>query len=327
MYQTIGENTMATAKETKETVEKENVENLSYEILVENSKKFQELKRDTKLGVRLSLTGITNLVVNYEDPCLVDMFLKTCFKLSKLYKETYDIDAVELQKGSPGRGLAANYLETLIFGSIEEVDSGHGMDVKVPKTDAQTGKRKRKMDGFINRKEVLTGEFQDKLLVIKNIDYCMDFCQTTPGVVDARNLWIFDNFRNPSIRLGGRLLLITNEPLKLPFKIRTIKLDPVDAFEAQHIIESFLQLYTEGGYTIKCNESQRKQIAAPEWVRPSQITTFLNAPRIDYPDELKTTFQENFDVCGKIAILIGAMTNIVLAQRDATMELINGIVR
>jgi hypothetical protein len=41
----------------------------------------------------------------------------------------------------------------------------------------------------------------------------------------------------------------------------------------------------------------------------------------------KTTFQENFDVCGKIAILIGAMTNIVLAQRDATMELINGIVR
>jgi hypothetical protein len=41
----------------------------------------------------------------------------------------------------------------------------------------------------------------------------------------------------------------------------------------------------------------------------------------------KTSFQENFDMCGKIAILIGAMTNLVLAQRDAAMELINGIVR
>lgn len=39
--------------------------------------------------------------------------------------------------------------------------------------------------------------------------------------------------------------------------------------------------------------SQRKQITAPEWVRPSQITTFLNSPRIDYPDELKTIFHEN----------------------------------
>lgn len=38
--------------------------------------------------------------------------------------------------------------------------------------------------------------------------------------------------------------------------------------------------------------SQRKQVTAPEWVRPSQITTFLNAPRMEFPDELKTTFQE-----------------------------------
>ena len=126
----------------------DNVENLSYEILVENSKKFQELKRDTKLGVRLSLTGLTNLVVNYEDPCLVDMFLRTCFscqkectkcpkkdacksnRLFKLHKDTYDIDAVELQKGSPGRGLSSQYLEALIFGSVEEQDSGQGLEVK-----------------------------------------------------------------------------------------------------------------------------------------------------------------------------------------------------
>jgi len=38
--------------------------------------------------------------------------------------------------------------------------------------------------------------------------------------------------------------------------------------------------------------SQRKQQQAPEWVRPSQITTFLNAPRIDFPHEYKTAFDE-----------------------------------
>lgn len=38
--------------------------------------------------------------------------------------------------------------------------------------------------------------------------------------------------------------------------------------------------------------SQRKQSELPDWVRPSQITTFLNAPRLEFPDELKTTFDE-----------------------------------
>ena len=38
--------------------------------------------------------------------------------------------------------------------------------------------------------------------------------------------------------------------------------------------------------------SQRKHQEAPEWVRPSQITTFLNAPRIEFPLEHKTTFDE-----------------------------------
>lgn len=39
--------------------------------------------------------------------------------------------------------------------------------------------------------------------------------------------------------------------------------------------------------------SQRKKIQAPEWIRPSQITTFLNCPRLDFPDEYKTTFDES----------------------------------
>ena len=39
--------------------------------------------------------------------------------------------------------------------------------------------------------------------------------------------------------------------------------------------------------------SQRKQITAPEWVRPSQITTFLNAPRYDLQDKDYKLFLEN----------------------------------
>lgn len=38
--------------------------------------------------------------------------------------------------------------------------------------------------------------------------------------------------------------------------------------------------------------SQKKKVEAPEWVRPSQITTFLNSPRFDYPHEHKRTFDE-----------------------------------
>jgi len=38
--------------------------------------------------------------------------------------------------------------------------------------------------------------------------------------------------------------------------------------------------------------SQRKKATQPEWVRPSQITTFLNAPRYDFPQQLKKTFTE-----------------------------------
>ena len=37
--------------------------------------------------------------------------------------------------------------------------------------------------------------------------------------------------------------------------------------------------------------SQRKKATQPEWVRPSQITTFLNAPRYEFPAIHKTTFE------------------------------------
>ena len=39
--------------------------------------------------------------------------------------------------------------------------------------------------------------------------------------------------------------------------------------------------------------SQRKKATQPEWVRPSQITTFLNCPRYEFPRDHKTTFDES----------------------------------
>lgn len=239
-------------------------ENLSYDGLVLSSKKFQLLKKELKVSVRLSVTGITNLVVNYEDPCLVESFLKSSFKMQELYRQTFDIDAIELQSGQPGRGHSSEYIENLIFGPCEMQDANgknEGLDIPIPKVDGRTGKRKRKADGFISRKEVLTGEAKDRLLIIRNIDYSLDFCAQKPGVIDARNLWIFDNFRNPSVKMGCRILLITNDPLKFPFKIRTIRIDPVDDYEANHIIESFTQLYKNGGYTVDFTDTQKTQIA------------------------------------------------------------------
>ena len=39
--------------------------------------------------------------------------------------------------------------------------------------------------------------------------------------------------------------------------------------------------------------SQRKKVEAPDWVRPSQITTFLNCPRYEFPTIHKSTFKES----------------------------------
>lgn len=67
------------------------------------------------------------------------------------------------------------------------------------------------------------------------------------------------------------------------------------------------EYYKQADYTTKfairqlnnlCHEaeslmlSQRKKAQTPEWVRPSQITTFLNCPRHEFPTIHKTTFEE-----------------------------------
>ena len=140
---------------------------INFNSLVKNSETFQRLKRELQISTKLSLTGLTNLVVNYEDPCLVNAFLKECFKMQDLYNNTIDIDAVELQHGVPGKGLGYNFIDELIYGSFDS-DMDEDLNIPIPKIDPQTGKRKRKLDGFVNRKEVMRGNFKDKLLIIKN---------------------------------------------------------------------------------------------------------------------------------------------------------------
>jgi len=230
--------------------------------LITNSNKFQQLSKECATTTMYSITGITNLVVNYENPSLVDKFLKSCFpRLKELYRSTYNIDAVELQAGQPGRGNASFYIDSLIFGTCEMEEDAQGMGLAVePKRDIQTGARKRKSDGFVSRPEVKDNQAKDVLLVIRNIDYCMDFCKESPGEIDARALDIFDKFRDPNIKRKCRILLVSNVPLKFPFKTRVVSFAPVDEYEAEHILNSFVLLYKQSEYKIEFTDKQKEQI-------------------------------------------------------------------
>lgn len=233
---------------------------INHSALIKNSEAFQKIKAELQVAIKLSLTGITNFVVNYEDPSIINVFLKQCFKTESLYNNTIDIDAVELQHGSPGKGNSYRYLDELIYGSFE-LEQDPDLDIQTPKIDPQTGKRKRNSNGFVNRKEAILGECKDKLLIIRNIDYSVDFCgRDEPGLVEAKALNIFDNFRNPTVKNGCGLLLVTNTPLKLPFQVRTVKISPVSRDEANHIINSFVGLFRNAKYDISFSDSQNEQI-------------------------------------------------------------------
>ena len=92
---------------------------LGFVDLINNSEQFERTRRELVVATKLSITGITNLVVNYENTALVDEFLKYCYKPQELYHEAYDIDAVELQQGAAGQGYALQYLDQFIFGTFE----------------------------------------------------------------------------------------------------------------------------------------------------------------------------------------------------------------
>lgn len=248
---------------------------VNFASFIEHSPKFAKTRGELIVTVKLSLTGITNLVVGHEDPSIVDAFLKTCFKTQELYNNTIDIDSVELQAGSAGKGRAASWLDELIYGSFEMAKDPN-TDMLMPVIDQQTGKRKRLPDGFVNRKEVISqspsDKLLDKLLIIKNIDYCLDFCKDTPGEVDPRALQVFDQFRNPSVKKGCRILLITNKPVKFPFKVRVVNLPKVDDLEAQHVIDSFTALYTKNKHDVTFTNNQLEQI-----IRKLQGLTYTEA--------------------------------------------------
>jgi len=234
--------------------------NGNFTFLVENDPKFGTLKTRLGVAVRLSLPGITNLVVNYEDSSLVNDFLLFSFKKMELYNETIETDAVELQQGSPGNGHATTYLDRMIFGSFKTTEDKELGVNTIFDIDPQTGKRMREPDGFVNRSSVKRGGAKDKLLIIRNIDQSLDFCRTEIGVIDLRSLWIFDNFRNPKVRQGCRLLLVTNKRLKFPFKVGVVEFERVQTSSGNHIIDGFKDLYSGSGYAIDFNDSQRQQI-------------------------------------------------------------------
>jgi len=234
----------------------------SFQSLIETSPNFQFTKEELVITTKQSLTGITNLVVNHEDQTLVDSFLNSCFKKQELYNNTIDIDAVELQGGAPGKGAALRFLDELIYGTFETKKDPNTDMVEIV-VDPRTGKRMRRPDGFVNRKEIVVNpkDTKDKLLIIKNIDYCLDFCKSdTPGEVDPRALALFDNFRNPTVKKGCRILIISNKQIKFPFKIRTVELPKVNETEAMHIISGFTGIYTKNNYTVNFTENQKSQI-------------------------------------------------------------------
>lgn len=241
--------------------------------LVQNSPKFSRLKSLLYVSTKLSLTGITNLVVNYEDTDLVNTFLNYCFKKGELYRTSINIDAVELQQLSPGSGYAVQYIDSLIYGSFkmkkpkkkkdkDGVVAFPGLEdnTPIPVIDPLTGARERNPNGFINRPEVIDQSFKDKLLILRNIDQSLDFCPLEMGEVDPRSLWIFDKLRDPNLRKGCRFLLVSNKRLKFPFKVRTVELSPVDELDATHLIDGFVDLYRGRNYNLDFTDSQKKQV-------------------------------------------------------------------
>lgn len=236
--------------------------NTSIDYLVENSPSLQRLSKELNVATRTSLTGITNFVTNYEDPDLVKKLIDTTFKKKNLFNNTIDIDAVELQQGVPGQGKSVFYLDELIFGSfVYESDDSSGFMNVAYDVNPQTGTRRRKPNGFVNNPDILSGNSQERILIINNIDNCADFCPETSGKISYRSLDIFDRFRIPLVKKGCSLLLITNQPLIFPFSIRKLELNTLGTYEAEHLFDSVVSLYRERGhYSIEYNDQQKNQI-------------------------------------------------------------------
>jgi len=228
-----------------------------YEQLVQSSEALQKEGRRLKTKVRSSMTGITNLVINYENHSLVKHFLNNVYHPEDLFRNTLEIDAVELQQGKPGKGLATEALDEMIYGSF--IKEENSMGIPSPVIDPQTGKRTRNTDGFVSRPEVLKDKFEDKVLIINNLDACMDFCRDI-GKVDLRSLPVLNQFRAPMVRRKCRLLLITNEPLELPFEVLRVDIPSVTSYEAENIVAELVKVFQNKEYVVKITETQKEQV-------------------------------------------------------------------
>ena len=261
----------------------------TYEQLVKNSETLKKEGIRLKSKVRSSMTGIINLVINYENPSLIKHFLNNVYNPEDLYKNTIEIDAVELQQGKPGKGLATEKLDEMIYGSfvIEENDMG----MKVPVIDEQTGKRMRNSDGFVNRPAVLRSKFDDKTLIINNLDACMDFCRD-PGKIDLRSLPILDAFRAPMVRRKCRLLLISNIPLEIPFETLTLTMPTVTDYEGANIIAELVKIFENKGHKVKYTETEKEQVC-----RKLVGLTYSTASECLMQSMIENSQDETGDIC------------------------------
>jgi len=241
-----------------ENQEKSSSNQITLKYLVGNSKKILSLCKTLKSTASMSATGITNFVTNFENPYLVDFILKSSFEKEQLFNGTTDFDSVELQQGRPGRGASVHYLDELIYGTYKIIQKD---GQATPDIDPQTGVIRREPNGLVNRKGLYHGKCQDKMLIVKNIDYCLDFCKSeSAGLVDTRGLFLLDKFRDPRHRLGCSLILVSNKKLDVPFEINTVEIEPVGNFEVRHIINVYVKTFTERSYVISFTEPQIDQV-------------------------------------------------------------------
>ena len=233
---------------------------LQTEYLVSNSPSFKRMANRLGQTTSLSMSGITNFVVNYENPAIVKLLLENTFPEETLFHETVELDAVGLQQGRPGKGASIKYFDDLLYGTAKVLKDEENNTVK-PDIDPRTGLYIRNPNGFANRAALYTDKCKDKTLIIHNIDQCLDFCPAEkPGKVDSRSLFLFDKFRKPSVKRGCKLLLVTNEKLMLPFDIKTIEMPKVGPYEVKHLINVYLFQFRQKGLTIPINAVQVEQI-------------------------------------------------------------------
>jgi hypothetical protein len=231
--------------------------------LVEKSANMRRVIEELKATVEVTSTGITNFVVNHENPLLVESILLEAFKTEQLFNETVKFDAVELQHGRPGKGSSVRYFDELIYGTYKTKLNKE--DETVPDMDEQLGIFHREENGLTTRasikRKLVDSGCKDRILIINNMDYSLDFCKTDhPGQIDTRALFILDKFRHPTARNGCALILVTNKRLDLPFPVNSVEINVVSRFEVIHILNIFIKHYRDQNVRLLINETEAKQI-------------------------------------------------------------------